>query len=298
MRKKMKMGTGDRIFYVVTRVLLAVFLVIVLYPIYFVVIASFSDSAYVNSGEFLFYPKGFTLLGYSQIFKTTRIWISYMNTLIYVVFGTMLGLAASVLAGYSLSQKKLLGRNVITGLLVFTMYFGGGLIPTYLVIKGIHLTNTRLLLVIMGSISVYNIILIRSFFAGTLPQELQDAAFIDGCGNGQYFFRIALPLSKAILSVIGLYIAVAHWNSYFNALIYVTDRAKQPLQLYLREVLLMAQSTSDLMESDPQAAALLNRMVEVIKYGIIVVSTVPIICVYPFLQKYFVKGVMIGSVKG
>ena len=298
MRKKMKMGTGDRIFYVVTRVLLAVFLVIVLYPIYFVVIASFSDSAYVNSGEFLFYPKGFTLLGYSQIFKTTRIWISYMNTLIYVVFGTMLGLAASVLAGYSLSQKKLLGRNVIMGLLVFTMYFGGGLIPTYLVIKGIHLTNTRLLLVIMGSISVYNIILIRSFFAGTLPQELQDAAFIDGCGNGQYFFRIALPLSKAILAVIGLYIAVAHWNSYFNALIYVTDRAKQPLQLYLREVLLMAQSTSDLMESDPQAAALLNRMVEVIKYGIIVVSTVPIICVYPFLQKYFVKGVMIGSVKG
>ena len=298
MRKKMKMGTGDRIFYVVTRVLLAVFLVIVLYPIYFVVIASFSDSAYVNSGEFLFYPKGFTLLGYSQIFKTTRIWISYMNTLIYVVFGTMLGLAASVLAGYSLSQKKLLGRNVIMGLLVFTMYFGGGLIPTYLVIKGIHLTNTRLLLVIMGSISVYNIILIRSFFAGTLPQELQDAAFIDGCGNGQYFFLIALPLSKAILSVIGLYIAVAHWNSYFNALIYVTDRAKQPLQLYLREVLLMAQSTSDLMESDPQAAALLNRMVEVIKYGIIVVSTVPIICVYPFLQKYFVKGVMIGSVKG
>ena len=298
MRKKMNMGTGDRIFYVVTRVLLAVFLVIVLYPIYFVVIASFSDSAYVNSGEFLFYPKGFTLLGYSQIFKTTRIWISYMNTLIYVVFGTMLGLAASVLAGYSLSQKKLLGRNVIMGLLVFTMYFGGGLIPTYLVIKGIHLTNTRLLLVIMGSISVYNIILIRSFFAGTLPQELQDAAFIDGCGNGQYFFRIALPLSKAILSVIGLYIAVAHWNSYFNALIYVTDRAKQPLQLYLREVLLMAQSTSDLMESDPQAAALLNRMVEVIKYGIIVVSTVPIICVYPFLQKYFVKGVMIGSVKG
>ena len=298
MRKKMKMGTGDRIFYVVTRVLLAVFLVIVLYPIYFVVIASFSDSAYVNSGEFLFYPKGFTLLGSSQIFKTTRIWISYMNTLIYVVFGTMLGLAASVLAGYSLSQNKLLGRNVIMGLLVFTMYFGGGLIPTYLVIKGIHLTNTRLLLVIMGSISVYNIILIRSFFAGTLPQELQDAAFIDGCGNGQYFFRIALPLSKAILSVIGLYIAVAHWNSYFNALIYVTDRAKQPLQLYLREVLLMAQSTSDLMESDPQAAALLNRMVEVIKYGIIVVSTVPIICVYPFLQKYFVKGVMIGSVKG
>ena len=298
MKKKMKMGTGDKIFYVLTRGLLAAFLVIVLYPIYFVVIASFSDPTYVNSGEFLFFPKGFTMLGYSQIFKTARIWISYANTLIYVTCGTLLGLAASVMAGYALSQKKLLGKSVIMGLLVFTMYFGGGLIPTYLVVKGIHLTNTRTLLIIMGSISIYNIILIRSFFVSTLPQELQDAAFIDGCGNGQYFFKVALPLSKAILAVIGLYIAVAHWNSYFSALIYVTDRAKQPLQLYLREVLLMAQSTSDLMEVDPQAAAQLNLMVEVIKYGIIVVSTVPIICVYPFLQKYFVKGVMIGSVKG
>lgn len=298
MKRKIKMGTGDRIFYLVTRILLAGFLIIVLYPIYFVVIASFSDPVHVNSGEFLFYPKGFTTLGYTQIFKTARIWTSYLNTIIYVVFGTVLGLSASVLAGYSLSQKKLPGRNIIMGLLVFTMYFGGGLIPTYLVVRGLHLTNTRFLLIIMGSISVYNIILIRSFFAGTLPQELQDAAFIDGCGNGQYFFLVALPLSKAILAVIGLYIAVAHWNSYFNALIYVTDRAKQPLQLYLREILLMAQNTSDLMESDPQAAALLNRMVEVVKYGVIVVSTVPIICVYPFLQKYFVKGVMIGSVKG
>lgn len=183
----MKMGTGDRIFYVVTRVLLAVFLVIVLYPIYFVVIASFSDSAYVNSGEFLFYPKGFTLLGYSQIFKTTRIWISYMNTLIYVVFGTMLGLAASVLAGYSLSQKKLLGRNVIMGLLVFTMYFGGGLIPTYLVIKGIHLTNTRLLLVIMGSISVYNIILIRSFLPAPCPRNSRMRPLLTDVGMGSIF---------------------------------------------------------------------------------------------------------------
>lgn len=298
MRKKIKMGTADRIFYVVTRIALAVFLAIVLYPICFVAIASFSDPVYVNSGEFLFYPKGFTVLGYSQIFKTARIWKSYLNTVIYVSCGTVLGLAASVTAGYALSQKTLYGRNLIMGLLVFTMYFGGGLIPTYLVVRGLHLTNTRLLLIIMGSISVYNIILIRSFFASTLPQELQDAAFIDGCGSGQYFFRVALPLSRAILAVIGLYIAVAHWNSYFTALIYVTDRAKQPLQLYLREVLLMAQNTSDLMETDPQAAAQLNRMVEVIKYGIIVVSTVPIICVYPFLQKYFVKGVMIGSVKG
>ena len=193
---------------------------------------------------------------------------------------------------------RLPGRNILMALLVFTMYFSGGLIPTYLVIKGLHLTNTRILLIIMGSVSVYNIILIRSFFANTLPRELQDAAFIDGCGNAGYFFRIALPLSKAIIAVIALYVAVAHWNSYFNAMIYVTDRAKQPLQLYLREILLMSQTTDSLTEMDPQAAAQLNRMVEVIKYGVIVVSTVPIICVYPFLQKYFVKGIMIGSIKG
>lgn len=295
---KIKMGRSDRIFYIVTRTVLCLFLIVVIYPVYFVVVASFSDPTYVNSGELLFYPKGFTWLGYTQICKDARIWSSYLNTLIYVVGGTALGVSASVLAGYSLSQKKLPGRNVIMALLVFTMYFSGGLIPTYLVVKGLHLTNTRLLLVVMGSVSVYNIILIRSFFVSTLPQELQDAAFIDGCGNGKYFFMVALPLSKAIVAVIGLYIAVGYWNSYFNALIYVTDRAKQPLQLYLREILLMAQSTADLMESDPQAAAQLNRMVEVIKYGVIVVSTLPIICVYPFLQKYFVKGVMIGSVKG
>lgn len=300
MNRKRKIGTGisDRLFYVITRGLLGIFLLVVIYPVYFVIVASVSDPTYVNSGEFLLYPKGFTYLGYTQIFKTARIWTSYLNTIIYVIGGTAIGGISSILAGYALSQKKLIGRNIIMALLVFTMYFNGGLIPTYLVVKGLNLTNTRLLLIIMGSISVYNIILIRSFFTSTLPQELQDAAFIDGCGNGKYFFLVALPLSKAIAAVIGLYIAVACWNSYFNALIYVTDRAKQPLQLYLREILLMAQSTADLMESDPQAAALLNRMVEVIKYGVIVVSTVPIICVYPFLQKYFVKGVMIGSVKG
>ena len=262
------------------------------------VIASFTEPVYVNSGEMLLFPKGFTTIGYSQVFRDMRIWQSYANTILYAACGTFFGLAVSVPAGYALSAVRLPGRNILMALLVFTMYFSGGLIPTYLVIKGLHLTNTRILLIIMGSVSVYNIILIRSFFANTLPRELQDAAFIDGCGNAGYFFRIALPLSKAIIAVIALYVAVAHWNSYFNAMIYVTDRAKQPLQLYLREILLMSQNTASLTEMDPQAAAQLNRMVEVIKYGVIVVSTVPIICVYPFLQKYFVKGIMIGSIKG
>lgn len=289
---------GDLLFFVISRTVLFALLVIMTYPVYFVVAASFTNPTYVNSGELLFYPKGFTTLGYSRVFKDSRIWLSYLNTILYTVGGTFLGLASCVLAGFALSRKELPGRNIIMAILVFTMYFGGGLIPTYMVVKGLHLTNTRFLLTIMGSISVYNLILIRSFFASTLPQELQDAAFIDGCGKGRFFFSIALPLSKAILAVIALYIAVFQWNSYFNALVYVTDRMKQPLQLYLREILLMAQNSADLTELDPAAAAQLNRMVEVIKYGVIVVSTLPIICVYPFLQKYFTKGVMLGSIKG
>lgn len=289
---------GDLLFLVISRTVLFALLVIMTYPVYFVVAASFTNPTYVNSGELLFYPKGFTTLGYSRVFKDSRIWLSYLNTILYTVGGTFLGLASCVLAGFALSRKELPGRNIIMAILVFTMYFGGGLIPTYMVVKGLHLTNTRFLLTIMGSISVYNLILIRSFFASTLPQELQDAAFIDGCGKGRFFFSIALPLSKAILAVIALYIAVFQWNSYFNALVYVTDRMKQPLQLYLREILLMAQNSADLTELDPAAAAELNRMVEVIKYGVIVVSTLPIICVYPFLQKYFTKGVMLGSIKG
>lgn len=288
----------DIIFYAVSRIVLVALLVIMTYPVYFVIIASFTDPTYVNSGELLLYPKGFTTLGYSRVFKDKRIWLSYLNTIIYTVGGTALGLASCVMAGFALSRKDLPGRNILMAILVFTMYFGGGLIPTYMVIKGLHLTNTRFLLTIMGSISVYNLILIRSFFANTLPQELEDAAFIDGCGKGRFFFSVALPLSKAILAVIALYIAVFQWNSYFNALVYVTDRMKQPLQLYLREILLMAQNTADLMELDAAAAAELNRMVEVIKYGVIVVSTLPIICVYPFFQKYFTKGVMLGSIKG
>lgn len=289
---------NDIIFFASSRIILLALLVLMTYPVYFVIIASFTNPTYVNSGELLLYPKGFTTLGYSQVFKDNRIWLSYLNTIIYTVGGTALGLSSCVLAGFALSRKDLPGRNILMAILVFTMYFSGGLIPTYMVIKGLHLTNTRFLLTIMGSISVYNLILIRSFFASTLPQELQDAAFIDGCGKGRFFFSVALPLSKAILAVIALYIAVFQWNSYFNALVYVTDRMKQPLQLYLREILLMAQNTADLMELDAAAAAELNRMVEVIKYGVIVVSTLPIICVYPFLQKYFTKGVMLGSIKG
>lgn len=290
--------TGDRVFNIVIHILLIIFLIIVMYPIYFVVIASVSDPTFVNSGDFLLYPKGFTLLGYQRVFEDQRIWVGYGNTLIYTIVGTLVGILANVMAGYSLSRKDLPGRNLVMALFVFTMYFGGGMIPFYIVINNLSLVNSRLLMVVLGSVSVYNIIIVRSFFVSTIPTELQEAAFIDGCTNQRFFFSVVIPLSKAIIAVIGLYLAVSYWNSYFNALIFLTDTKKFPLQLYLREILLTAKTADASMITDPAAARKLETMVEVIKYGVIVISTLPILCVYPFIQKYFVKGVMIGAIKG
>lgn len=297
--KNMKLSKDDLIFDIVKWAFLVFVIVIVLYPLYFVIIASVSDPTYVNNGKVLFWPRGFMLTGYQRIFKDSRILIGYMNTLLYTVCGTFFGVLCTMLAGYSLSRKDLPGKTAIMLLFIFTMYFQGGMIPFYLVVKGLNLVNTRLLMVITGSVSVYNIIITRSFLAGNISDELLDASRMDGCGNGRFFFNIVLPLSKAIVAVIALYIAVVHWNSYFNAMIFLTDESKYPLQLFLRDILLMTSSTINATsETDPEAAVKLQLMGQVIKYGVIVVSTVPIICVYPFIQKYFVKGVMIGSVKG
>ena len=274
-------------------------MIVIIYPVYFVLVASFSDPIYVNSGEMLFWPKGFTLLGYQRVFKDIRIWIGYRNTIMYTVLGTILGVAATMLAAYSLSRKDLPGRKIIMFLFIFTMYFSGGMIPYYLVVKGLGLVNSRTLMILSGAVSVYNIIIARSFLEANIPEELKDAASIDGCGNARFFAQIVIPLSKAVIAVIALYLAVSYWNSYFNAMIFLTDTDKYPLQLYLRQILLTVSESASMDSSlDPQALIQLQQMGQVIKYGVIVVATVPIICVYPFIQKYFVKGVMIGSVKG
>lgn len=291
--------TQDIVFNAIVVLILLFLIVIMAYPIYFVLVASFSDPTYVNNGEMLLYPKGFTLLGYEKVFEESRVWIGYGNTLLYTVLGTALGVFFTMMAGFSLSRRELPFRNVIMGYFVFTMYFSGGLIPYYMVIKSLNLTNTRFLMVIISSIAVYNIIITRSFMLSNVAEELRDAARIDGCGDGRFFFQIVMPLSKAISAVLVLYLAVTYWNSYFNPMIFLTDRSKYPLALYLREILLTVSTNAQAsVTSDASAAAMLQKMSQVIKYGIIVVSTLPIICVYPFLQKYFVKGVMIGSVKG
>lgn len=291
----------DKVFMTVLYVVLTFVLIVVIYPLLFVVFASMSDPQYVNSGALLLYPKGFNLLGYQQVFRDQRILIGYGNTIYYTVFGTILAVAVNMMGGYALSRDDLPGRGIVMALFVFTMYFGGGMIPFYLIVRNLHLTNTRTILVLLGGTSVYNMIIARSFFISTIPRELQEAAEIDGCGTGRFFFSIVMPLSKAITAVIVLYCAVGQWNAYFNALIFISDRDKFPLQIFLREILLTAKTyeSADVLSTlSGDDLARMQRMSEVTKYGVIVVSTLPIIALYPFLQKYFVKGVMIGSLKG
>lgn len=295
---KIKEPLFDRIFYAICFVILLFLLVIIIYPLWFVLMASFSDAQYVNNGTILLYPRGFTLLGYQRTIANSDIWVGYGNTLLYTVGGTLIGTLCTVVAGYSLSRPDLPGRSIIMKLFVFTMYFQGGMIPFYIIIQKMGLLDTRFLMIIVSCITVYNIILVRSYFVNSLPMELFEAASIDGCSNARYIFQIAIPLSKAIIAVIALYVAVSYWNSYFYPMIFLSTESKFPLQLFLRQLLLIANMNPASTGTDPTAAAQLATMASVLKYSVIVVSTVPIICVYPFIQKYFVQGVMIGSIKG
>ena len=271
--------------------------IIILYPLWFVIIASFSNPDLVGSGKVLFFPKGITLEGYKYIFRDGRIWQGYKNTFIYTLFGTLLALLITVPAGYALSRNDMVGRGFLMKILIITKYFSGGLIPTYLVVKGLHLVNTPFVLIIMGSFSVFNLILCRTYFMNTLPIELQEAAEIDGCNILQYFLGVAIPLSKPIIAIMALYYAVGHWNAFFNGLIYVTDAKFYPLQLILRDILISGQSV-DPSTLDPESLELMREIARTIKYGVIIVSSLPVLCLYPFVQKYFIKGIMIGSVKG
>lgn len=291
---------ADRIFNGVNGTLMILTLIIVLYPLYFVVIASVSDPIYVNSGTFLLWPRGFQLDGFKYVLEDTRVWIGYYNTIIYAVCGTVFGLATVLLAGYALSRKDLVFRKFFTFFFLIVMYFGGGLIPTFITVRSYGLVNTRLALILLGSVSVYHMILIRTYFSSSIPEELFEAATVDGCSNQRYFFSIALPLAKPIIAVIALYLVVGHWNSYFNALVYLNDRHLYPLQMVLREIMLsfsaLSGGTVDL--SDPELMAEMQKMTEIVKYGMIIIATFPMLILYPFLQKYFVKGVMVGAIKG
>ena len=281
----------------VSTALLVLCLLIVLYPMYFIVIASISDATSIATGKVLLLPKNIDLAGYRRIFQDTRIWNGYWNSLVYTVASTIIGVITTAMAGYSFSRKDLVGRKILITLYVFTMYFSGGLIPTYLVVKQLGLIGSPWIVILMGAVSVYNVIIARSFFSSNIPDDLFEAASIDGCTNGRFFVSIVLPLSKAILAVLALYYAVAQWNGYFNAMIYLNKPAHFPLQLILREILISSQTvTVDV--SDVEAIQEMQRIAATVKYGVIVIASIPMLMMYPFIQKYFVKGVMIGSVKG
>lgn len=287
----------DMGFDVVSTALLVLCLLIVLYPMYFIVIASISDATSIATGKVLLLPKNIDLAGYRRIFQDTRIWNGYWNSLVYTVASTIIGVITTAMAGYSFSRKDLVGRKILITLYVFTMYFSGGLIPTYLVVKQLGLIGSPWIVILMGAVSVYNVIIARSFFSSNIPDDLFEAASIDGCTNGRFFVSIVLPLSKAILAVLALYYAVAQWNGYFNAMIYLNKPAHFPLQLILREILISSQTvTVDV--SDVEAIQEMQRIAATVKYGVIVIASIPMLMMYPFIQKYFVKGVMIGSVKG
>ncbi|WZL79270.1 carbohydrate ABC transporter permease [Eubacteriales bacterium mix99] len=292
-----KDNRSDFYFNIVVNCMLILALTIVLYPLYFIVIASISDPNAVNNGQVLFLPKNIGFSCYKIIFRDRDIWQGYRNTIFYTVFGTLLGLSVSLPAAYSLSRSDLIGRGWIMKYFVLTMFFGGGLIPTYLVVKSLHLTNTPFVMMILGSVSVYNIIVAKTFFESTIPKELLEAASIDGCPNGKFFFRIVLPLSKPIVAVVTLTYAISHWNSFFNGLIYLSNQSLYPLQLVLREILISSQLVQG-ENVDPDSIVELMRVAGTIKYGVIIVSSLPVLIIYPFLQKYFTKGIMIGSIKG
>ncbi|MFS0838280.1 carbohydrate ABC transporter permease [Paenibacillus sp. 1P03SA] len=277
--------------------LLSLVSVIVLYPLVFVLVASFSSPEAVMRGEVWLWPKDITWMGYTKIFQNNEILTGYLNTIVYTVVGTAINLILSVAAAYPLSRKDFAGRNAISALMVFTMFFSGGMVPTYLLVKNLGMLNTMWALIIPGAVSVYNIIIMRTFFQSSIPGEMQEAASIDGCSNLGILWKIVLPLSMPIIAVMILFYSVGHWNSYFSGLMYLTDRDKYPLQLFLREILIQGQMQEMLGVGDDSHAR--NVMEgEAIKYAVVIVANLPVLMLYPFLQRYFVKGVMIGSVKG
>lgn len=289
---------SDQIWNVFCVLFAFIVLIICVYPLYFVLIASVSDPAMVNSGKVILFPKGITFSAYEFILAEKDIWIGYRNTILYTVGSVVVGTAITIPSAYALSRKDLVGRNVVLKFLTFLMFFNGGLIPTYVMVNKLHLLNTAAILIILNCVTVQNIIVARTFFIGNIPDELLEAASLDGCGNLQFFWKIVLPLSKSIIAVIVLYIAVWQWNSYFNALIYTTNRNLQPLQIVLRDILVQGQNLNIGEEMDAAAIEYMVEIANLIKYGVIVVAIVPILCFYPFVQKYFEKGVLVGSVKG
>ena len=287
---------GDVVFDVVNASILIVMMLVVLYPLIYVVSCSVSSPLLVVQSKVYLLPKGLTTIAYERVFNNQQILTGYKNTIFYTLLGVSINIVMTVLGAYPLSRKDLVGRKVIMTLITFTMFFSGGMIPLYLIIRNLGMIDTVWAVVLPGAISVHNLIIAKSFFSSSIPFELQESAFVDGCSNIRTLLTIIIPLSAPILAVLTMYYGVAHWNAYFNAMMYLSDSKKFPLQIALREILMtnsIADATDTTMNSVDQIL-----LYEGLKYAVVIVASLPVMCLYPFLQRYFVKGTMIGAVKG
>lgn len=298
-KRKMQPGvkSSDHILYTINYILLTLFLLIVAYPIIFIISASFSSPDAVSSGRVYLLPVKPCLDGYRAVFTHKLILSGYINTIIYTLLGTIISICITMIAAYALSRRNVPFSRFFMAFFVFTMFFNGGLIPTYILISQLHLVNTIWVMILPGAMSVYNMIIARTFIRSTIPNELLEASFMDGCSDFRYFFKIVLPLSKSVIAVITLFVVVWYWNSYFQALIYLNDPEKHPLQLILRQILISNKIAAYDMK-DPELMEKKRGLSDLLKYSLIIVSSLPVLILYPFVQKYFVTGMMIGSVKG
>lgn len=296
---QVKKTVGDRVFDTLNILFLGIVALLVLYPMYIIVIASISDPYAVMRGEVLLYPKDISFVGYRRLLEQGEIWRSYLNTIVYTVAGTALNIILTMMAGYGLS-RNFIGKKFINIYFIFTMFFSGGLIPTFLQIKNYGLYNNPLIMILMGAVGIWNAMIARTFLTSSLPDGLYEAATIDGCNHFRYFFQMVLPLSKALIGVLVVYYAVGHWNDFMTGLIYINKRQYQPLQVILRDLLTSLQVTDTMsqMLGDITDNQEVMRVAESVKYCAIIISTVPILILYMAMQKFFVKGVMIGSLKG
>ncbi|WP_059054120.1 carbohydrate ABC transporter permease [Paenibacillus senegalimassiliensis] len=294
-----QLSRGDKVFNGFNMILVGIFTLVILYPLLFVVFASLSDPRHIFDQVLLLWPRGFTLEGYKRVFANGDIWMGFKNAVIYTALGTAVNVIMTTLAAYPLSRRDFRGRNVITMLFTFTMFFSGGLIPTYIVNEGLGIVNTMWVMIIPGAVSVYNMIIMRTYFQQNIPVELEESAFIDGATDIQLLLKVVLPLSTPIIAVMMMFYGVGRWNGYFDAMIYLSDRNLFPLQLILREILVqnqMGDAANQAMMSVNQSEV--SALKQSIKYAVVVVSSVPVLLFYPVVSKYFEKGIMIGAIKG
>lgn len=288
---------SDKVFYVLSGLFLLFFFVAVLYPILFVLAASFSSGRAVTGGKVFLLPVEFNLDGYKTVFNNRDILTGFKNSILYTVVGTFFNVIVTMIAAYALSRDDTPGMNKIMFLFTFTMFFSGGMIPTYMLIRNLHMIDTMWAMVIPGMVGVYNLIVARTFIRSNIPRDLLEASQMDGCSDIRFFLNIVLPLSKAVIAVLVLFYGVGHWNSYFNPMLYLNSRKLFSLPIFLKEILIANQIDPSTV-TDPELQLQIAQLADVIKYALIVVSTIPVLVIYPFIQKYFVKGVMIGSIKG